>query len=251
MFTYVLGPSLAFLPRRWRKVLAPPNINWAHAAALSGAAEFLLMLIAGAKWYFYSMGTWIARGLDVALRGEAGPGITDQAIGGMAWFMWANHPLTWALGYFAVEGAIRFCGAAFGESYLGTLPLFFVDKVFAWIWAVPPEDPDRPAVAASFVNAVSEKLLESTQPAGADEIIEKTDGADQILEIRASRKKPDWDPPRVVRIADSYYRLENFSKGVPPRPFRYTLRRLAAGVPGRKVLVYDADPAALAAPVKR
>jgi hypothetical protein len=65
------------------------------------------------------------------------------------------------------------------------------------------------------------------------------DGNEEILEIRASRKKADWDPPRVVRIEDTYYRLEDCGKCPGPRPFRYTLRRLSAGVMGRKVLVYQ------------
>jgi len=67
------------------------------------------------------------------------------------------------------------------------------------------------------------------------------EGGEELLEIRSSRKKVDWEPPRVVRIGERFYRLEKYAKRVPPRPFRYTLRRLAAGVPGRTVLVYDAE----------
>jgi len=66
------------------------------------------------------------------------------------------------------------------------------------------------------------------------------------MEILASRRKPDWDPPRVVRVRESYYRLEACSKCAGPRPFRYTLRRLSSGVPGRKVLLYDPEQAVLA-----
>jgi len=105
---------------------------------------------------------------------------------------------------------------------------------------VPRKDPERPPIAVSFVNAVTERLLES-QSAGGDELIQRRGGSEELLEIRASRRKADWDPPRVVRIGEKYYRLEAFAKGAPPKPFRYTLRRLAAGVMSRTVLVYDTE----------
>ena len=241
MLTYIAGPVLAFLPRRWRAAVGSSEIRWSRATALSGALEFVVCLVAAGKWYYYSMTTWVNRGLEVALNGQAGQGVTDHAIGAMALLMWANHPLTWVLAYFGIEGAVRFCSAAFGESYLGTLPLFLVDKTIAWIMGVPPEDPDRPAIGASLVAAVSEKLLESTQLHGADEIVRSREGGEEFMEIRASRKKADWEPPRVVRIGERFYRLEKYTRGAPPRPFRYTLRRLAAGVMSRTVLVYDAD----------
>ena len=241
MLTYIAGPLLAFLPKRWRAAVGTSEIRWSRAAALSGLLEFVVCLVGAGKWYYYSMTTWVNRGLEAALNGQTGPGVTDQAIGGMALVIWATHPLTWVLAYFGIEGAVRFCSAAFGESYLGTLPLFFVEKIYAWIMGMPPEDPERPAMAASFVNAVSEKLLESTQPAGADEIVRREQAGEELLEIRASRRKENWEPPRVVKIGDKFYRLEDFTKGAPPRPFRYTLRRLAAGVMSRTVLVYDAE----------
>jgi len=47
-----------------------------------------------------------------------------------------------------------------------------------------------------------------------------------------------------VRVDETYYRLEASSveKGAA-RPFRYRLRRLAAGVPGRGVLLYKSGEA--------
>jgi len=59
--------------------------------------------------------------------------------------------------------------------------------------------------------------------------------------------EPDWNPPRVVRYEDRYYRLEDYARGSGPRPFVYRLRRLAAGVPGRTVLVYSPDEAPITA----
>jgi hypothetical protein len=244
MWTYTVGPLLALLPKTWRKALPySSSMNWSRAVAISGFVELALALAALVQWYSISMTTWVNRGLQVALSGKAGPGITDQAIGAMAWFMWANHPLTWVLGYFSVEGAVRLCGAAFSESLLGTLPLYLIDKAVRVFLGGSKTAQEAPGAASSFIGAVSDRLLESSVPAGADEISFRTTDTEEILEIRASRRKPDWDPPRVVRVEDVYYRLEDSSKCPGARPFRYTLRKLAAGVPGRTVLVYEAGDA--------
>jgi hypothetical protein len=247
MWTYIVGPILSLLPRSWRRALPfSGDIRWAHAVALSGFAEMVAAVAGLLKWYSISMTTWVNRGLEVALDGKAGSGITDQAIGAMAWFMWANHPLTWILGYFSVEGAVRLCGAAFSESLLGTLPLFLVDKAVRVFFGGSKTAQEVPGAASSFFGAVGEKILQSSVPVSADEISFQRSGTEEVLEIRASRRKQDWDPPRVVRFEESYYRLEECSKCVGPRPFRYTLRRLPAGVPGRKVLVYEPGDAVVA-----
>jgi hypothetical protein len=240
MWTYTIGPFLALLPKTWRRALPfADSINWPRAVTLSGLAEAVLAFLALAEWYSMSMTTWVNRGLEVAMSGKAGPGITDHAIGAMAWFMWANHPLTWLLGYLSVEGAVRLCGAAFSESLLGTLPLFLVDKVVRVFLGGTKAEEEVPGAASSFFGAVSEKLLEASVPDGADEISYRQNGTDEILEICASRKKPDWEPPKIVRVEQAYYRLEESSKCPGARPFRYTLRKLSAGVPGRKVLLYS------------
>lgn len=246
MWTYIVGPFLALLPQRWRKALPFSDaINWPHAVTLSGFLELLLALAALLVWYSISMTTWVNRGLEVALNG--GKGITDQAIGAMAWFMWANHPLTWILGYFSVEGAVRMCGAAFSDNLLGTLPLFLVDKAVRYVLYGSKTAQEVPGgLASSFLGAVGEKVLESSIPVSADEVRIQQSATEEIMEIRASRRKPGWDPPRVVRFQESYYRLEDCSKGAGPRPFRYTLRKLSAGVPGRKVIVYEPGDAVVA-----
>jgi hypothetical protein len=247
MWTYTIGPFLSLLPRAWRKALPFASaINWPHAVTISGFAELVLAIVALVQWYSISMTTWVSRGLEVAMSGKAGPGITDHAIGAMAWFMWANHPLTWLLGYFIVEGAVRLCGAAFSESLLGTLPLFLIDKAACVFFGGSKTAQEAPGAVSFFLGAISEKLLESSVPVSADEISFRESGTEEIMEIRASRRKPGWDPPRVVRFEEAYYRLEDSSKCPGARPFRYTLRRLSAGVPGRKVLLYTPQDAVVA-----
>ena len=239
MLDYLVGPFLALLPKSVRKLLPfSDSINWGRATFVSGFAEFAIALAAFINWYFVSMSTWVNRGVEAAATGKAGPGVTDHAISAMALLMWSNHPLTWILGYFTAEGVVRFCGAAFSGNLLGTLPLFLVDKFVRLFFESPNKAREVPD--SSFIDALGDKVLGATQPAYVDEMVSATDGNDEILEIRASRKKPDWDPPRVVRMQERYYRLEACSKGSPPRPFRYRLRRLSAGVPGRNVLLYEA-----------
>lgn len=240
MWTYIAGPFLSLLPNTWRKKLPfSESINWPQAVTISGFAEFVVAVVGLVYWYSISMTTWVSRGLDVALNGNAGSGITDQAIGAMAWFMWANHPLTWILGYFSVEGAVRLCGAAFSESLLGTLPLFLVDRAVRLFNGESKAAKEAPAAASSFFESISEKVMASSNPASPDEITLQRSGTEEFLQICASRRKPDWDPPRVIRYGEAYYRLEDSAKCVGVRPFRYTLRRLPAGVPGRNVLVYE------------
>jgi hypothetical protein len=126
------------------------------------------------------------------------------------------------------------------------LPLAVVDKVVRYVLYGSKTAEEVPGAAASFFGAVSEKVLESSVPVSADEVHFQQSATDEIMEIRASRRKPEWDPPRVVRFRENYYRLEGCSKCAGPRPFRYTLRKLAAGVPGRKVIVYEPGDAVVA-----
>lgn len=127
MWTYILGPRLSLLPKHWRKsFLFDLSINWARAAAISGLAEFVAVVISLMYWYSYSVTTWVGRALDLALEGKLGNGVTDHAVGFTALLIWAAHPLAWLLAYLCAEGAARFCGAAFSDSILGTLPLFLL-----------------------------------------------------------------------------------------------------------------------------
>ncbi len=137
-------------------------------------------------------------------------------------------------------------GAAFTETNLGTFPLFLLDKIIGKI-SVRSEQGAAQAAGysqgnfSSYIDAIREKAVYKRLPQVRDELFLSGGGADEFLEIRASRKKPDWNPPRTVRYQDTFYRLEAISSGMPPRPFRYTLRKLAAGVMGRTVLVYSPD----------
>jgi len=130
MCTFLLGPFLALLPKRWRRSLPLlQSIDWRIPCMLSGFGEFLVALIVMLYWYSCSVTTWVSRGLDLALAGKVGPVANDQEIGFMAIFILATHPLTWLIAYIGAEGTVRLLGAAFTESNLGILPLFVLDKI--------------------------------------------------------------------------------------------------------------------------
>jgi hypothetical protein len=244
MWTYVLGPVLALLPRPWRDVLVRPQAaHWSRAAAISGFLEAGLALYALGRWYYYAMSTWVGNAVGVALSGKNGPEVSPQAIGGVALLIWVTHPVTLALAYAGFEGVIRMCAGAFARHVYGTLPLFLVDKI---LFGPFRRKPHKPAVAGvspgafpSYVGAVGESVQGLASREVPDELCFTKTKLGEFLEIRASRRKPDWIPPKTVCYLDAYYRLESDSRGGGSRSFLYQLRKLPAGVPGRTVLIYS------------
>jgi hypothetical protein len=244
MWIYLLGPFLSLLPSRWRKGLPFADVvHWHSASILSGMAESLLALGVLLYWYSFSVTTWVSQGLDNQLSKSSRPTtITEHEVGFAALLIWATHPLTWLIAYFAIEGVARLC-AAFTDTVLCIFPLYLLDKIYLKISRRDePPVPGAPKFSqshvSSYVETIREKVLTARLPQVPDELCVTKVDTDEILEIRACREKPDWTPPRVIRYEDRYYRLEDCSRGPAPRPFLYKLRRLSAGVPGRTVLIY-------------
>jgi hypothetical protein len=246
VLTYLLGPILALLPRRWRNSLGlGASVNWRRATVLSAFGESALALTALLFWYSYYMNLLVSNGLDSALVGKMG-GATDQAIGFTALVIWATHPLTWLIAYTGVEGSVRLVGAAFTETNLGILPLFLLDKIFLKITGRSEQSAAKAAGYAdgnfsSYVGAIRDKTAATRLPLVPDELFFSGTAPEEILEIRACRKKTDWNPPRTVHYQGAFFRLEASSEGDAPRPYCYTLRKLSAGVMGRTVLVYSPE----------
>jgi len=245
MLRLLLGIILTVLPRRWSRQFASEQaIPWERAATLSGLLESLMALFALITWYAHSAAHWAGNALDSALRNGPEAQVPGQAIGFSALVLWCLHPLTWLIAYFVAEGAVRFLAAISTEQVLPLWSLHIVDWIYGKLTQRPREGNPLHTLTAkeqlkAMVTATRLAALTAGSPEVADELIETHDGTDAILEIRASRPKADWGPPRVVRIATAYYRLESASQGERPRPFIFRLRRLPAGVPGRNVLMYD------------
>lgn len=242
-WNFIIGPILALLPKPWREALPfARNAQLRSAAIVSGLAELLGAVMGLGYWYMYAMSMWVDRSVSAAIDGKV-VGATVQGIGGVALTVWATHPLTLLLLYGFLEGAVRFCGAAFSEDILGTLPLFLVDQIF--LQPFRRRNPTSAAAggglvsnALSLVGAVRERVLLRRGDEVQDELCYRTEDGEEVLEICASRRKQDWIPPRTVRYENVYYRLEASTTKTGPRPFSYMLRRLSAGVPGRTVLNY-------------
>jgi len=242
MWTYIMGPFLALLPKPWRDALLfDKRTQAARAGALSGLLESAGAVIATGYWYMYAMMKYVDRGIDMAMSGKQGP-VTDQAVAGVPVSLWFAHPFTWLLAYSIVEGVVRLCSAAFSGMIVGTLPLFLFDKICINPFRVSTrnraEGSSLRSNASSLSGAIRERVIVARTSEVQDELSYRKSGTDEFLEICASRRKEDWNPPRVVRFEENYYRLESASVGSGPRPFLYTLRRLSAGVPGRSVLLY-------------
>lgn len=246
MWLTVLATVGSLFPRRWRMAMPGAEaMPWERGGTLSGILESLTALGALVFWYSISVTTWAANGLDSALRGGPERNVPGQAIGFAALVLWVLQPLTWVIGYFVVEGAVRMLGAAFTGHVMGTLPLVLADWTYGKLTHRPPE---RDALyspgtryGASFLAAMKDRWQIRRLPVVDDRLEYASQGEEQYLEIYACRPKLDWVPPRIVRVGDAYYRLEEARRSGAPRPFVYRLRKLAAGVPGRTVIVYAAD----------
>jgi len=220
LWTYVAGPVLALLPVRWRKALPMTGqVQWESAAAVSGFLEIVAAIVGLGFWYMFEM-----------------TGEHQEA----ALIIFYINPLTWILFYFFFEGAVRVCGAAFAEDVLGTMPLYVLERV---LFLVKNRREAKPGEVArqnikSFVESVREKLMVARLEEVPDELHYTWSGTEETLEVWASRRKEEWLTPKIVRVDEVYYRLEESSVEKGARPFRYRLRRLEAGVPGRSVILY-------------
>jgi hypothetical protein len=252
MWTYFFGPIFAIFPTPWRKALPfSKKVEWDKATVISGLIEAVLALVASMYWYYYDMSLWSGNAVGAALEGKMGPGVRPQDIGGVALIVWWMHPVTWLCGYLGLEGIIRLCTGAFGEHACGIFPLFLVDKILFSPFRRRKEGAGAVGNVSSFAGAIHERVRTAGLAEVPDELLFTRDESGEILEICASRRKQDWTPPRTVRYLNDYYRLESDSSASGPRPFRYRLRRLAAGVPGRTVIFYAPPDAVIRTAVPR
>jgi hypothetical protein len=252
MWTYLFGPIFAIFPAPWRMSLPfAKRVRWERATAISGFFEAVLALVALMYWYSYAMSTWVGNGISVALSGKMGPEVRPQDIGGAALIVWWMHPVTWLIAYVGFEGIVRACAGAFGGTSCGILPLFLADKILFGPFRRRKEGAGAVGNVSSFAGAIHERVRAASLTEIPDELCFTKDESGEILEIRSTRRKQEWTPPRTVRYLDDYYRLESDSSASGPRPFCYRLRRLAAGVPGRTVIQYAPADAVIRTAVPR
>jgi len=203
--------------------------------------ESFFALLAFVYWYSYSVTHWAEDAVYSAI--QKGASIPPHTVGFAAFALMFLHPLTWLIAWCALEGAVRFLGAAFTGSVLGILPLFLLDK--AWTRLTSSPRAERPADIqnnwSSFFSSIRQRAAFLRNPALPDEVRYSADATGEFISITSSRPKSGWEPPRIIRCRDIYYRLEATSEQSGPRSFLYVLRRLPAGVPGRTVIGYSPD----------
>src|SRR5262245_10635974 len=152
--------------------------------------------------------------LDSALRNGPAAEYDPHLLGLSAFVMWSIHPLTWLLASFFVEGLVRIVAAVSLEQILPMWLLASADWFYGKVTRRPRE---RDAANLPAGREQLRSFLETAKFAAKtvglrelrDELAESTDGEESILEIRSSRQKAEWTPPRVVRVDDIYYRLES------------------------------------------
>lgn len=189
MWTYIIGPFIAFLPARWRAARFDElGVDWPRATALSGLVEGLGAAALLIVWYSVFV---------TKLGGVIGGAGGDYG-GYVGLFSLAMHPLTWVICYFGGEGAVRFLGAvATGESY-GTLPLALI----AW----SRDHRRRPRLVP-------------------DEVIARTGTYD--LQVASCRAKNHWKHPLTICHQEQFYQVMT-TRTVQGslRPHVYLLRKL-------------------------
>ena len=240
-WTFGAGPILALLPERWRRARWwYERVRWEPAGTVSGILEIFGAVAALGYWYMYEMMRRISQVMEMADSGKLGPGLDEHQIRGAALMLFYMSALNWILLYFFVEGAVRLCAAAFTGNVYGSLPLGMIERV---LFAIRKPEEARVGEtvkenARSFAESVRERVMVARLEDTADELRFERDGEEEVLEIWACRRKADWDPPKTVRVDETFYRLEESRVGAAPRPFQYRLRRVGAGVMGRTVLQY-------------
>jgi hypothetical protein len=245
-WTYMAGPMAALLPERWRRALPTlACVDWERAAALSGSLEILAAIVGLGFWYMWEMTRRIGQIMDATETGQIPVGLSEHQVQGAALTIFYLNPLTWILFYFFFEGAVRLCGAAFTENVLGTLPLYLLERI-VFVARNRREVKLGEVVARnmeSFVESVRERVMVAKLEKVPDELRYTRSGTEEMLEISASKRKEDWVSPKVVRVDEVFYRLEESLVEHGARPFRYRLRRLETGVTGRNVALYKSDGA--------
>ncbi|MGB7436325.1 MAG: hypothetical protein WBR26_07055 [Candidatus Acidiferrum sp.] len=245
-WTYLVGPLAALLPARWRSALPSlVHADWERAGTLSGILEMLAAIIGLGYWYMLEMTRRIDQIMNGTVHGKTPVGLTEHQVQGAALTIFYMGPLTWILFYFFFEGAFRLCGAAFTENVLGTLPLYLLERTVFLVrhrkQAKLGELVARNVL--SFVASVREQWMVARLEEVPDELHYTTSGTEPMLEVWASRRKQEWVSPKIVRVDELYYRLEESWVEKGSRPFRYRLRQLEAGVPARNVILYKTEQA--------
>ncbi|MGD0305521.1 MAG: hypothetical protein ABSC71_11905 [Candidatus Acidiferrales bacterium] len=269
---------------------------WRIASFICGVSQCATGLAAMVWWYSYSVRNWVQTVVSHAVQSQSSLSeMKPHAQGLLALTLIVSSPVTWIIIAWSVEGLVRILAAAITSEVFATLPLALIAGAISPFRPVRDENPglrgggttvgdasldDSPA--RSFANFLRRGIVEHTHAHVPDDVTRIKDVDGDLLRIRTSHTKPDWEPGRIVRVGDvggnggDFYRIDRLSErhgaaaytatmdndGLPhthtqahtavprdthPRPFVYLLRHLAAGVANRHTLNYEIPPEARAA----
>jgi len=224
MHIYIPRSILALLPlrARIRMGFGPDDPGIRRAALISGACELLVALCLFTAHFYYYMTEHVNRIVDLGGVGGVGNEQVQFGMGIAAYLEFLLlSPITWLLGYFMVEGAVRFTAALITGEVLSTLPLKLIDLGMARLARYDAERKLPPLVE-------DEVLILSR-----NEYV-----------IRSSREK-DWDRATTVRINSYMYEVYLIDNIGGERPYSYRLRPMPHGRLIRKIRVFEVPSTAV------
>lgn len=210
--TFIFGPLVALLPKRWREDLLATrgNASLVPGAIISGVAEAILGLAALIAWY----SVFVTMAAQAVATSNA-PGADNSRLGMYAYILFLLNPITWIVAYFGVEGAVRAVCAISTDQVYGVLPLVLIERGAR---ALRPPKPELPLVA--------------------DEILPGGAGCD--IKIASCRSQAEWTYPFTIRYGGTFFQVVASARlGAGVRPYIYSLRRLPPGEVARGLKDYD------------
>lgn len=213
--TYILGPFLTMLPRRWRtRVLASASVHASRAAIVSGIMEVVVAIVGLIAWY----SIYVTLLANAAAHSPAAiPNQTANRIGMFAYIWFWLNPITWVVAYFVFEGVVRFLAALVTGETCGILPLWMVERVWRFF---------------------KQRNAPPPLPLVADEITPGDATCD--IKISSCRPKSAWEHPFTIHYAGAYFQVvASANLGAGPRPHVYSLRRLRPGEIAGGLKEYD------------
>ncbi|HKW88197.1 MAG TPA: hypothetical protein VJN21_05520 [Candidatus Acidoferrales bacterium] len=197
MWTYIVGPFLAFLPKRWRTGrFTNISVNWETATLISGLIEALAAVVALVVWYSVfvtATGPAIWKYFPWPYAGE---------VGLLSFYM---HPLTWVICYTGFEGAVRALAGLTTQESPGSLYLVLYDR------------------AARFVGRGEWR----GEPAPVRDKVDRH-GLTGELRIASCKAKDHWKYPLTIRYEGEFFQVqgEEHAGAGRERPHVYRLKRL-------------------------
>jgi hypothetical protein len=219
---FLLGMVVSYFPARFRRKLGFLEIGDLRTPALiSGLIQFVgLLILIILRYPAYVKSHMAVTGMERAQLGAMEKG-GEAAVMGFGVFLlmaYLAHPLTLLLGYFCVEGFVRFLAALVSGEVVPTLPLVGV----AWAQGRTQE-------------AAAEKALGPR----IEDLVQRGDGTLYDLLIASCRPKEGWDHLMAISYQDKLYEVTRREEGNPPRRFLYHLRRKPEGKVVRGLHHYD------------